>query len=72
MYSAIEHYVNMALYKCCILLLVEMGLQFLPRDCQGWLPVAWIFFETSWVGGLSKKTGGHNDRKYKIMQSNTS
>ena len=25
MYSAIEHYVNMALYKCCILLLLLFG-----------------------------------------------
>ena len=53
MHSAIEHYVNMTLYKCCILLLVERGLLFLPRDGQGWLHVAWVkcVIETSWVGG---------------------
>ena len=35
MYSAIEHFVNMALYKCCILLLlllVERGSS--PVECR--------------------------------------
>ena len=78
MYSAIEHWVNITLHKCCIVLLVERGLPFLPRDCQGWLPVAWetCDIETSWVGrgggGVVEKTiGGQKDSKYKIMPSNT-
>ena len=37
-------------------ILVGKGQAFLPRDCQGRLPVAWIKNDilTSWAGSLSK------------------
>ena len=56
-------------------IVVERGLPFLPRDCQGRLPVAWVKYDikTSWAGGLSKNTiGGQNDRRSKNIQKNTS
>ena len=31
------------------------GQQFLPRDCQGRSPAAWVKYEISGAGGLSKK-----------------
>ena len=34
-------------------ILMERGLPFLPRDCQGRLPVALV---TSWAGGCCRKT----------------
>ena len=57
-------------------ILVERGLPFLPRDCQGRLPVAWVkydLFKLVGQGGLSKKTiGGQKERRSKKIQRNTS
>ena len=38
-------------------ILVERGLPFLPGDCQGRLPVAWVKYDilTSWAGGIVEK-----------------
>ena len=54
---------------------MERGLPFLPRDCQGRLPVAWVstIFKQVGQGGLSKKTiDGHNYMRNKGIQRNTS
>ena len=51
------------------------GLPFLPRDCQGRLPVAWVKYDiyTSWAGRLSKKAQNvQEDSRCKGIQGNTS
>ena len=54
---------------------MERGLQFLPRDCQGRLPVAWVKYDIYKLigqGGLSKKAQKvQADSGCKGIQGNT-
>ena len=56
-------------------ILVEGELPFLPRDCQGRLPVALVKYDilTSWAGGLTMKAQNvHEDSRCKGIQRITS